>query len=245
MGQLDGKTAIVTGGGTGIGKAIARAFAKEGAALVIASRNRENLDYAAEQMRSMGAVVEVIPTDVTDEAQVAALFEATMERSGRLDIMVNNSGTGDYVSLADMSLERWNRVLAVNLTGVFLGTREALKIMKLQGGGRIINIGSISAKKPRMDQGAYSASKAGVLSLTVSAAMEGREYGIAASCLHPGLVDVSSELRDSSKADTPDEPAIVPDDIAAAALSMATLPPDVNLLEALVMPSRQLFLGRG
>ena len=159
--------------------------------------------------------------------------------------MVNNSGTGDYVSLADMSLERWDRVVAVNLTGVFLGTREAMKIMKRQGGGRIINIGSISAKKPRFDQGAYSASKAAVLSLTVSAAMEGREYGIAASCLHPGLVDVSSELQDPNQANTPDEPAIVPDDIAAAALNMATLPPDVNLLETLVMPAEQLYLGRG
>ena len=235
----------MTGAGTGIGKAIARAFAKEGATLVIASRSKDNLEYAAEQMRSLGATVEVIPTDVTDEAQVVALFEATMERFGRLDIMVNNAGTGDYVSLADMSLERWDRVLAVNLTGVFLGTREAMKIMKRQGGGRIINIGSISAKKPRFDQGAYSATKAAVLSLTVSAAMEGREYGIAASCLHPGLVDVSSELQDPSQANTPDEPAIVPDDIAAAALNMATLPPDVNLLETLVMPSEQLFLGRG
>ena len=245
MAKLEGKVTVVTGGGTGIGKAISRAYAREGATLVIASRNRQNLDRSAGLLRELGATVEVIPTDVTDEAQVIALFDQTVQRFGRLDILVNNAATGDYVAVGDMSLERWQRVIDVNLTGVFLCTREAIKIMKPQGGGRIINIGAISAKKPRIDQGAFSATKAAMVSLTVSTALEGREHGIVASCLHPGLVDVSTEMEDPSTTTTFDEPAINTDDIAAAALTIASLPPNVNMLETLVMPTRQLFLGRG
>jgi len=245
MGKLEGKVAIVTGGGTGIGKAISRAYAQEGASLVIASRNRRNLDRSAGHLRELGATVEVISTDVTDEAQVVTLFDETVQQFGRLDILVNNAATGDYVPLGEMSLERWQRVIDVNLTGVFLCTREAIKIMKPQGGGRIINIGAISAKKPRMDQGAFSATQAALVSLTVSTALEGREHGIVASCLHPGLVDVSTEMEDPSAAADLGEPAINTDDVAAAALTMASLPPNVNMLETLVMPTQQLFLGRG
>ena len=245
MGKLDGKVAVVTGGGTGIGKAISRAFAREGASLVIASRNRRNLDRSAGLLREIGATAEVIVTDVTDEAQVIALFETTVKRLGRLDILVNNAATGDYVSLGDMSLERWRQVIDVNLTGVFLCTREAIKTMRPQGGGRIINIGAISAKKPRMDQGAFSATKAAMVSLTVSTSLEGREHGIVASILHPGLVDVSTEMEDPSAAADLGEPAINTDDVAEAALTIATLPPGVNMLETLVMPTQQLFLGRG
>ena len=245
MGKLDGKFAAITGAGTGIGRGIARAFAREGASLVIGSRNRKTLDFTADYLRGQGTDVVVIQTDVTVEGQVEALFEGAVREFGRIDIAVNNAGTGDYVPLAEMSLERWDRVIAVNLTGVFLGIREAMKIMKEQGGGRIINIGSISSKRPRMDQGAYSASKAGVESLTRSAALEGREHGIVVSCLHPGVVDVRQELEDAAQGKEPAEPTLVTDDIAAAALTIATLPMNVNMLETTVLPVQQLYIGRG
>ena len=245
MGKLEGKVAIVTGGGTGIGKAIARAYAREGASLVLASRTRANLERSAGLLRDEGATVEVLPTDVTDESQVVALFEFVMNRLGRLDILVNNSATGAYVPLWEMDVAEWRTIIDVNLNGAFICTREAMKIMRTRGGGRIINIGAISAKKPRFDQAAFSASKAALVSLTVSTALEGRADGIAASCLHPGLVDVTTELEDPSTGTTLDEPAADTDSIAATALTMAVLPPTVNMLEALVMPTEQLFLGRG
>ena len=176
MGQLDGKIAIITGAGTGIGKGIARAFAREGASLVLASRNRANLEGTANELRPQGATVLVVPTDVTDEAQVIALFERTMQEFGRVDIMVNNSGVFDGGPLDELSLETWQRVVDVNLTGVFLGTREAMKIMKRQRGGRIINVGSISAQIPRMNTAPYSTTKHGVVGLTKATALEGRAW---------------------------------------------------------------------
>src|SRR3712207_5476549 len=128
MGQLDGKIAIITGGGSGIGKGIAHAFAREGATLVLASRRQQQLEAAAADLRSDGATVLVVPTDVTDEAQVAALFERTISEYRRLDILVNNSGVFDGGPLEELSLATWRKVLDVNLTGPFLCSREAMKI---------------------------------------------------------------------------------------------------------------------
>ena len=243
MGELDGKVAIITGGGTGIGKGIGRAFVREGAKLVIASRNARTLETAAEEFRSLGGTVLVVPTDVTNESQVAALFERTMQEFGRLDILINNSGAFDGGPLEELTLETWQHVLDVNLTGVFLTSREAMKIMKRQGGGRIINIGSISAQIPRMNAAPYVTAKHGVVGLTKSTALEGRAYGVAASCLHPG--NVASERREDSAASEDQEPMMTPDDIARAAVTMATLPPYVNMLESIVLPVGQLYLGRG
>ena len=242
MGVLRGKVALITGGGTGIGRGIARAFAREGAAIVLASRNIENLERTAAEFRGLyGAVVSVAPADITVETQVTGLFHRAAREFGRLDILVNNSGTGVYAPLDELSLAEWDRVMAVNLTGAFLCTREAMKIMKGQRGGRIINIGSISSFKPRMDQSVYSASKAALASLTRSTALEGRAYGIAAGCLHPGLVYVAAESEYPERGDRPDEPK----DIADAALAMAQLSASVNMLETTVMSSRQLLIGRG
>ncbi|MCB0117004.1 MAG: SDR family oxidoreductase, partial [Caldilineaceae bacterium] len=161
MTQLSGKIAIITGAGTGIGKGIARAFAGAGATLVLGSRKRANLEATAEEARGLGATVEVIPADVTVEEDVVALFARTMERFGRVDILVNNSGAFDGGPLDELSLETWRKVIDVNLTGPFLCAREAIKIMKPQGGGRILNIGSISAQMPRMDSAPYTSSKHG------------------------------------------------------------------------------------
>ena len=243
MGQLDGKIAIVTGAGTGIGKGIARAFAREGATLVIASRSKANLDGTAAELRPLGTTVVVVPTDVSVEAQVIALFDRTMQEFGRLDILVNNSGIFDGGPLEELSLETWQRVVDVNLTGVFLGTREAMKIMKRQGGGRIINIGSISAQMPRMNSAPYSTTKHALVGLTKSTALEGRAFGVVASCLHPG--NVFTERRIGSTDEQDQEPMMSPDDIGSAALAMAALPLNVNMFESIVLPVTQLYLGRG
>ena len=243
MGQLEGKIAVITGAGTGIGKGIARAFAREGAKLVIASRNAKNLEATADELRPLGASVTVVPADVTDEGQVTALFERTMREFGRVDIVVNNSGVFDGGPIDELTLEAWQRVLDVNLTGVFLCTREAMKIMKRQRGGRIINIGSISAQMPRMDSAPYSTSKHGLVGLTKSTALEGREFGVSASCLHPG--NVLTERRSASDMALDEEPMMTTDDLAMAAVTMAAMPPNVNMLESVVLPVGQLYLGRG
>lgn len=243
MGQLDGKIAIITGAGTGIGKGIARAFAREGAQLILASRNQQNLDTTADELRSAGGTVEVIPTDVTDEEQVVALFAATMTRFGRLDILVNNSGVFDGGPIEELSLATWQHVLNVNLTGPFLCSREAMEIMKRQRAGRIINVGSISAQMPRLYSTPYSTTKHGLVGLTKATALEGREYGVVVSCLHPG--NVATERRQIGEELPNEEPMMTPDELASVAVTMAALPAHVNLLEAIVLPTTQLYLGRG
>ena len=243
MGQLEGKIALITGAGTGIGKGIARAFAGEGATLIVASRNVRHLESSAGELREHGATVLVIPTDVTDEPQVIALFARALEAFGRLDILVNNAGTFDGGPLEELSLETWRKVLDVNLTGPFLCSREAMKIMKRQGGGRIINIGSISAQMPRMHSVPYSTTKHALVGLTKATALEGRAFGVVASCLHPG--NVATERRQASDAEADQEPMMTPDELALAAVTMAALPLHVNMLEAIVLPTTQLYLGRG
>ena len=243
MGQLDGKISIITGAGTGIGKGIARAYATEGATLVTASRNRKTLEESASELRELGATVLVVPTDVTSEDDVLALFARTLDEFGRLDILVNNSGIFDGGPLDELSLETWQHALDVNLTGPFLCTREAMKIMKRQGGGRIINIGSISAQMPRVATAPYATTKHALVGLTKSTALEGRAYGVVASCLHPG--NVVTERRSASDAPSDQEPMMTPADIAMAALTMAALPLNVNMYEAVVLPVGQLYLGRG
>jgi len=240
MGKLDGKVAIVTGGGTGIGKGIARAFAAEGARVVIASRSEQTLNEAAGEL---GDKVLAVPTDLKVEAQITALFERTIAEMGQLDILVNNSGVFEGGPIEDLSLETWQHVMDVNLTGVFLCTREAMRIMKPAGGGRIINIGSISAQMPRMNSAPYSTTKHALVGLTKSTALEGRDFGVVASILHPG--NVLTELRDNSALAQNQEPMMSTDDIAMAALTMAALPLNVNMLESIVLPVEQKYIGRG
>ena len=156
MGRLDEKVAIVTGGGSGIGKAIARSLAAEGAKIVLAGRSIERLVRAAQEIGASGATVVPIPTDVTDEVQVNSLFERTMDLFHRVDILVNNAGATDGAPLSEMSVEMWDKVIATNLKGPFLCTRSAMRIMKSQGSGRILNIGSISAQRPRLNSAPYA-----------------------------------------------------------------------------------------
>ena len=243
MNQLQDQVAIVTGGGSGIGKGIARAFAGEGCSVAIAGRTVSRLEAAAEELGASGSEVIAIPTDVTDEAQVVALFAQTVDRFGRLDILVNSSGAFDGGPIEDLSLEAWENVIGACLTGPFLCIREAFRIMKPAGGGRIINIGSISAQRSRVNSAPYTSSKFGVWGLTQSAALEGRPYGISVGCLHPGNTAV--ERRAGSGKTSDDEPMIPTADMARVALLMATLPPEANMLEAIVLPVNQLYIGRG
>ena len=243
MGQLQDKVAIVTGGGSGIGKGIARAFAEEGCAVVLAGRTASRLEAAAEELRQAGAEIVALPTDVSDEAQVVALFGRTMDRFGRLDLLVNSAGAFDGGPIEELSREAWNRVIGACLTGPFLCIREAFKIMKPAGGGRIINIGSISAQRSRVNSAPYTSSKFGVWGLTQSAALEGRPYGISVGCLHPGNTAVERRVESGKASD--DEPMIATADMARVALLMATLPPEANMLEAIVLPVEQLYIGRG
>jgi NAD(P)-dependent dehydrogenase (short-subunit alcohol dehydrogenase family) len=243
MGKLDGKIGLVTGGNRGIGAGIARAFVREGCAVVLAARDAERLAQAAGELEAAGGTVLAVPTDVTDEGEVEALFARTMERFGRLDILVNNAGAFDGGPIDELSLETWEKVMAVNLRGPFLCTRAAFRIMKGQGGGRIINVGSISAQRVRMNSAPYSTSKHGLWGLTQSTALEGRPFGIAASCLHPGNVLNERRAQRSTAAD--EEPMMTTDELAETALLMASLPPHVNMLEAIVLPVEQLYVGRG
>jgi len=247
MGQLDGKVAIVTGGGTGIGKGIAKAFVDEGCSVVIAARNQERLQAAADELGANGGTVVAIATDVTDEGQVADLFAKTMDQFGKLDILVNNSGAFDGGPVEDLTIDQWQRVIQVNVTGPFLGSREAFRIMKKQGGGRIINVGSIAAQKPRHSSSPYTTSKHAVWGLTQSLALEGRDHGIAVSALHPGNVAVErrADGKSATGRDEGPEPLISTADMGRTALLMATLPPDANMLEAIILPLGQDYLGRG
>ena len=247
MGKLEGKVAIITGGGSGIGKGIARAFAEEGCSLVIAARNAQRLQSTAGELARAGATVIANPTDITDEAEVARLFAQTMERFHRLDILVNNAAAFDGGRIDQVSLAGWNRVIGTGVTGAFLCTREAFRIMKDAGGGRIINIGSISAQRPRMHSAPYTTSKFAIWGLTQSTALDGREFGITASCLHPGNVMVERRADGHAGGGLDEEVEVMmsTDEIARTPLLMVTLSPDVNMLEAIVLPVTQPYLGRG
>ena len=249
LGRLETKVAIITGGGSGIGKAIARSFVVEGAKVVIAGRNAKKLTQAAAEIGIVDSTVFPIPTDVTGEAQVNSLFERVRELLGRVDILVNNAGATDGGPLTDLSLETWDKVITTNLRGPFLCTRAAMWIMKAQGGGRILNIGSISAQRPRLNSAPYATSKFGLWGLTIVTALEGREHGISACCLHPGNVRLEASIEEAGATTGipgyASEPMMKPEEIAEVATVMASLPPQMNMLEAIVLPVKQAYLGRG
>lgn len=251
MGKLEGKVALVTGSAHTIGKAIAIGMAKEGADLVLADRDVEAMKETEKTILGLGVQVEAVPTDVIEEKQIDTLFVRTMERFGRLDILVNDAGIFNGGPVDKLSTEDWDAVIATNLRAPFLCTRAAFRIMKEQGGGRIINIGSISAQRVRNFSAAYSSTKFGLVGLTQTTALEGREYGINCGILHPG-----NTMRDSPPPPPPGmtpplgpgpqpEPSMKPEEIAEAAVYMACLPPDINVLEMIQTPREQKYLGRG
>jgi NAD(P)-dependent dehydrogenase (short-subunit alcohol dehydrogenase family) len=239
MQKLQNKVAFITGATGGIGAGIARAFAAEGAHLLITGRNADKLNALAQEL---GENVLALPADLTDEAQIIRLFQQLKERFGRLDLLVNNAGAFPGAPLDELSLETWQQVIATNLTAPMLCTREAFKLMKPQRSGRIINIGSIAAQRVRPHTAPYAASKFGVDGLTQVTALEGREFGISCGVIRPGNVEVE-RLIESRKLNP--EGVMKIEDFVDAVVAMAALPAHVNLYEMTVLPLGQPFLGRG
>jgi NAD(P)-dependent dehydrogenase (short-subunit alcohol dehydrogenase family) len=244
MGSLNDKVAIVTGASTGIGRAISIAYAQEGAKVVLAARRREKLESLAAEVTAAGGTPLIVPTDVTSEEQVVALFAATVKAFGRIDIVVNNAGTAVSKPTEELTLAEWRTVVDCNLTGAFLCSREAFKVMKPQRSGRILNIGSISSKMPRPNAAPYTSTKYAIEGLTHSLAVDGRSFGITASVLHPGNV-VSDIWGGRADYVREKEGMMAAEELARVAVLMVTLPPDVNLYQAVILPVSQPFLGRG
>jgi NAD(P)-dependent dehydrogenase (short-subunit alcohol dehydrogenase family) len=240
--DLTERVVIVTGASSGIGEAIAREFAGDGAMTVLAARRADKLTALAAELREAGGTVLDCPTDVTSEADILHLFATTMGKFGRVDVLVNNAGIADHTPTVDVTLAAWQRVIDTNLTSAFLCSREAMKIMKAQRRGRIINIGSVSAKVPRPDTIGYAATKYAMEGLTRSLALDGREFGIAASILHPG---VTTSMLSGKTRDVPPTEIMPAVEVARIVVMMATLPDEMNLLEGLVLPIGMPFLGRG
>jgi NAD(P)-dependent dehydrogenase (short-subunit alcohol dehydrogenase family) len=250
--QLTGQVAIVTGASNGIGRGIAEALGAAGAKTVLAARRTALLEEVASGIHTAGGTALPVTTDVTREDQVARLFRTTQDTYGRVDVLVNNAGVPTHVPIEDITLKYWQEVLDVNLTAAFMCSREAVRLMKSQTpqGGRIINIGSVSAKTPRPDSIPYTATKFALQGMTHQLTMDGRKYGVAASIIHPGATLSSfSTRRGRTKAgagDTPDDYVMDPADVAKIVVLMCGLPPEVNLYEATILPNHmRSFIGRG
>lgn len=241
--DLNHTVAIVTGASAGIGFGIAEALLEAGCRVAICARSADKLNKAADRLEQFGTDVLAVPCDVASELQVQSLFAQVDATFGPVGILVNNAGAFDGGPIEDVSIEAWNNVIGSCLTGSFLCTREAFRRMKPQGKGRVLNIGSISAQRSRMNSAPYTAAKFGVQGLTHATALEGRSHGIAVSCLHPGNVMV--ERRENSGLVSDQEPMMAVDAIVQAAMTMLTMPQGVNFLDAVVLPNEQLYLGRG
>jgi len=251
-GSLQGKIAIVTGSSNGIGRGIAETFGAEGAKTVLVARRAELLDEVAAGIRGKGGEALTVPTDLTKEEQVIALFAKVKDTYGRLDVLVNNAGIATHKNTEDITLEYWQDALDINLTAPFLCAREAIRIMKAQTpqGGRIINIGSISAKTPRPDSLPYTTTKFGLQGMTHQLTMDGRKHNIVASIIHPGSTLSSFITRTgrtkAGPGEKPEDYVMAAEDIAKVAVLMAALPPEVNLYEATILPNHaRSFIGRG
>lgn len=243
MNELVGQVAVVTGAGSGIGRGIAVAFAEAGAQVVLAGRRAAPLEAVQAEIEDKGGRALAVPTDVTVEDAVAHLFARAVATFGQVDILVNNAGVSVGGPPDQLTLEAWRHVIDVNLTGVFLCSREALRIMQPRRRGRILNIGSISARMPRAHAAPYATSKFGLEGLTRALALDARPYGIAVSVLHPG--NTVSALWEGRDEQTDTEGIMPAEELARVALLMVTLPPEINMLESVVLPVRQPFLGRG
>src|SRR6266850_6208504 len=247
------KVAIVTGAGTGIGRHVAVALLQAGYAVVFAGRRKEVLEAAAREADPTGSQTLVVPTDVSEPSSVRALFAATNDAFGRLDLLFNNAGiSAPPVALEELTPQQWTAVVDVNLTGVFFCTQEAFKLMKRQQprGGRIINNGSISAHTPRPNSAPYTATKHAVSGLTKCTALDGRKYDIAC-----GQIDIGNAATAMTESMTrgmaqPDrsvaiEPTMDVEIVARAIVYMASLPLEANVLFMTVMATKMPFVGRG
>jgi NAD(P)-dependent dehydrogenase (short-subunit alcohol dehydrogenase family) len=252
--DVKGKIALVTGGGTGVGKAMSRALSAAGWRVIIAGRRKDVLDTAASELSAeTGGDVTGIAADIGDPASVRVLFDEIEGKFGRLDLLVNNAGrSNSSVPLEEISFEEWSSVVAANLTGAFLCTQQAFRLMKAQTprGGRIINNGSISATTPRPRSAPYTATKHAISGLTKSSALDGRPFDIAC-----GQIDIGNAASDmtakmsggvpQANGEMASEPTIDPMLIADAVVYMAGLPLDANVLTMTVMATKMPFVGRG
>lgn len=242
MSILRGRVAVVTGASSGIGEACALAFVGKGAKVVLAARRADRLTSLVGRIEETGGEALAVATDVTDEAAVENLFAKAVERFGTVDVLINNAGIADSTPVDEMSLETWHNVIETNLTSAFLCSRAAFRAMKGKGRGRIINIGSISARVPRENSPAYAASKFGLDGLTRSLAIDGRKHNIAASIFHPGIV--ATEIAPGA-VKLPEDFAASPGDIADVIVHMCDIPDHLNFYEGMVVQIDLPFLGRG
>ena len=251
--EKDQKISIVTGAGTGVGKAASLALADEGWTIVLAGRRKDPIEAVADEIKSQGGNASAIVTDTSDHESVKGLFQETKRIFGRLDLLFNNAGTNaPGVSLEDLSFEQWTNVVNVNLTGVFLCTQEAFRLMKAQTpmGGRIINNGSISAHVPRPGSAPYTATKHAVTGLTRSTSLDGRKYNIAC-----GQIDIGNALTEMAERMTKGvpqadgsiqvEPVMDVSNVGKTVAHMASLPMDANVQFVTVMATKMPFIGRG
>jgi NAD(P)-dependent dehydrogenase (short-subunit alcohol dehydrogenase family) len=247
------KVAVVTGAGSGIGREIALQLLKDGYSVVLAGRKLNALEATVQLSAAQEGRALVVPTDITDPAQVSALFKATKDHYGRLDLLFNNAGIfTPPASLEDVAIEHWQSAVDVNLTGAFLCTREAFRIMKDQQprGGRIINNGSISAHVPRPQAVAYTATKHAITGLTKATSLDGRKYDIAC-----GQIDIGNASTDMTQkiekgilqanGSIEVEPTMNAQHIAHAVSYMASLPLDANVQFMTIMATKMPFIGRG
>ena len=247
------KVAIVTGAGTGIGRAVAIGLLEDGYSVVLAGRRAALLEQTVQDAGAQGARALVVPTDVSDPVAVRALFAATGDAFGRLDVLFNNAGvTTRGVPLEDLTVEQWQSVVDVNLTGVFLCTQQAFRLMKDQRpqGGRIINNGSISAYSPRPHSAPYTATKHAITGLTKSASLDGRRFNIAC-----GQIDIGNAATDmtstfatgvlQANGQAAPEPRLDVAHVVRAVIYMASLPLEGNVQFMTVMATTMPFIGRG
>ncbi len=247
------KVAIITGAGTGVGRATALAFLRAGYKVVLAGRRADMLAESVAAAGPQASNALAVPTDITDPASVKALFARVKEAFGRVDVLFNNAGANvPGVLLEDLTVEQWKRVVDTNLTGTFLCTQEAFRVMKEQTprGGRIINNGSASAHSPRPNSAPYTATKHAITGLTKTTALDGRKYDIAC-----GQVDIGNAMTPmaarlakgvlQANGTTMAEPLIDPEHVASCVLHMASLPLDANVLTLTIMATKMPFVGRG
>ncbi|MFO7308725.1 MAG: SDR family oxidoreductase [Pseudomonadota bacterium] len=248
-----GKVAIITGAGSGVGRAVAIAFLKDGYNVVLAGRRRDALEETIRLAGAGAGQALAVPTDVTDPQSVKALFAACKERFGRLDVLFNNAGvSAPGVPLEELTYEQWQKVVDTNLTGPFLCTQEAFRIMKDQNprGGRIINNGSVSAYAPRPNSAPYTATKHAISGLTRSTSLDGRKYDIACGQIDIGnaATDMAAKMAEGvpqADGSIRKEPLMDVTHVANAVLHMASLPLDANVLFMTVMATKMPFVGRG
>jgi NADP-dependent 3-hydroxy acid dehydrogenase YdfG len=232
---LEGKTAIVTGAGRGIGRAIARAFAAEGATVVLAARSRADLATVAAEVREAGGRALAIPTDVTQDMAVEALVEQAVSETNRIDILVTSAGLAAFGHVADTKPGDWDAMLTLNLRAAIMCCRAVLPVMIRQHSGTILNLSSIASKRALPGSAVYTATKAGLDAFSRVLAEETRSHGVRVGVLVPGAVD--TPIWDTMGSTPPRDKMLRPEDVARAAVLMVTLPPHASLEELTLLPA--------